>query len=118
MTFSDYRAHAPPLYKALKILQFKDIVLLQIALFMFDFNNDLLPKPFHYYFTKINETHSHFTRYSIQNFHLPSFSTNYGKSSLRYVGARVWSSIDTEVKNLNRSNFKNKIKSKFFLTYL
>ena len=118
MTFSDYRSHAPPLYKSLKILQFNDVVIIQTALFMFDFYNNLLPKPFHRYFKKINETHSHFTRHSLQNYYLPTVSTNYGKSSLKYLGTKVWSAIDNSLKNLNRFKFKKALKEQCFSTYL
>ena len=52
MTFSDYRTHAPPLFKYLGILQFQDIVYTQNAIFMYDFHNNLLPAPFSNYFKK------------------------------------------------------------------
>ena len=118
MTFSDYRTHAPPLFKYLGILQFQDIVYTQIAIFMYDFHNNLLPAPFSNYFKKLSDVHSYHTRHSTLNYYLPSISTNYGKSSLKFSGISIWNDIDIKLKNLNRATFIKTVKQICFQKYL
>ena len=117
MTFSNSRSHAPPIYRPLRILQFKDIVFTQIALLMYDYYQSSLPPAFHSYFQAISTMHSHGTRQSKSNFYIPSISTNYGKSSLKFNGAKIWNSIDESLKLLPRNSFKKNIKENCFLSY-
>ena len=39
-----YRIHTEPLFKSNQILKFEDMYTMQISLFVYDLNNDLLPK--------------------------------------------------------------------------
>ena len=41
-----YRSHTEPLFKSNQILKFEDMYTMQISLFVYDLNNDLLPKSF------------------------------------------------------------------------
>ena len=41
-----YRSHTEPLFKSKKILKFEDMYTMQVSLFVYDLNNDLLPKSF------------------------------------------------------------------------
>ena len=41
-----YRSHTEPLFKSNQILKLEDMYTMQISLFVYDLNNDLLPKSF------------------------------------------------------------------------
>ena len=41
-----YRSHTEPLLKSNQILKFEDMYTMQISLFVYDLNNDFLPKSF------------------------------------------------------------------------
>ena len=41
-----YRSHTEPLFKSNQIQKFEDMYTMQISLFVYDLNNDLLPKSF------------------------------------------------------------------------
>ena len=41
-----YRSHTEPLFKSNQILKCEDMYTMQISLFVYDLNNDLLPKSF------------------------------------------------------------------------
>ena len=44
--YSRIRSHTEPLFKSNQILKFEDMYTMQIFLFVYDLNNDLLPKSF------------------------------------------------------------------------
>jgi hypothetical protein len=110
MTFSHYRAHAATLYKSLGILQLQDVIFIQMAKFMYDYNNNNLPCAFINYFKHSSEVHHHFTRYSVYNYQMPSARTNYGKFSLRFTGVKIWHQIDDHIKLMNKYNFIKRLK--------
>ena len=119
ITFSHFQAHAPPLYKSLGILQLKDIVFIQIALFMYDYLNNHLPQAFQNYFMSSSETHSYETRYAGNlNYYLPNVNTNFGKFSLKFLGPKIWSCIDGNIKQSSRSFFVKKLKRDILDAYL
>ena len=118
MSFSHFQAHAPPIYKSLRILQLKDIVFTQIATFMYDYYNNLLPSAFTNYFTEISAIHNHNTRSSKLNFYLSAVSTNYGKFSLKFTGVKIWNSIEESVKQLHRKPFIKTIKENCLSNYI
>ena len=43
ITFSDFRAHTSPIFKQLSLLKLCDVVELQTALFMYQYNKGILP---------------------------------------------------------------------------
>ena len=117
MTFPHPQTHAPPLYRNLNILQFSDIVFIQISKLMFDYYNNSLPSAFSNYFKGVADVHSSQTRHSRHNLFTPSVSTNYGKFSLSINGVKVWNSIDDLTKTMKRDAFKRKIRHDCFLSY-
>jgi len=108
---------APPLYKFLKIIQLKDIVFIQIALFMYDYISNNLPTAFSNYFKLSADAHTHNTRYTLHNLKLPAIRTNFGKFSLKFSGPKIWSSISNETKQLSRSLFIKTLKNNFLDLY-
>ena len=80
LTFSNYNDHSNPLFKALEIIKFEDVIFLHNATFMYDFHSGTLPPAFSNYFTVVNKRHKYNTRLaSRSSYTLPPIRTNYGK---------------------------------------
>ena len=88
MTFSKYQDKSKPLFQSLKILDIHELNMYLIALFMYSYFSNILPKYFNDYFTSNKNIHSHDTR-SASNIFIDYKRTNYGKFSLKYRGANL-----------------------------
>ena len=85
------RSHSDHLFKELNLLKFQDINTYLIGKLMFKvYNDDLVI--FETWFEKNNSFHDYNTRQKDQ-YHIPSFKTKFGQSSLRFSGATIWNSI-------------------------
>ena len=70
----------------------------------------LLPNAFVNYFTVNSEIHSHNTRVR-DNLHLDSFSTNYGKRTVKYKASTMWNQLPSSLKVFSSVKyFSNKLK--------
>ena len=67
ITNSDFLANTDPLFEKTGILKLEDIFKLQMASLMWDFENGALSQCFSRYFTKVNQRHSHSTRFASSN---------------------------------------------------
>ena len=93
ITFSNYNDHSKPLFKALEIIKFKDIIFLHNAIFMYDFHSGTLLLASNY-FTAVNRRHKYNTRLaSRSSYTLPPIRSNYGKFSIKFQGAKIWPSL-------------------------
>ena len=118
ITFSNFDQHSSPLFKALKIVKFPDLVTYLIAIYMYKFHNQLLPGVFASFFTKVDAVHSYNTRHSAKlTYYLPKARTNYGKFSIRFQGPKIWNAINDETKKLSMSLFKKRLKQGFIEAY-
>ena len=73
---------------------------------MFKFENHMLPYCFYNYYDKINSVHQHLTRYSTDgNFFLHSVTKQSGKQRLQYIGAKLWSTVPSDIKKLSFNSF-------------
>ena len=99
MTFAEFKEHTNPIFIDLKILKFHDIVWLQTAIFMHDFHHSDLPVVFNQFFLFVNKRHGYNTRSASRlNCSLPHVRTSYRKFSIKFVGAKVWNSLDEDLK--------------------
>ena len=64
ITFSCYFEQTEPLFKKLKILSFKKLVIQRILLMMFQYSLGIFVKPITLLFTRNDEIHHHNTRHS------------------------------------------------------
>ena len=62
ITFANHNDHSNPLFKALAIIKFEDIIFLHNAIFMYDFHSGTLPPAFSNYLTAVNKWHKYNTR--------------------------------------------------------
>ena len=111
ITNSNFLAHTDPLFKKMKILPIHDMILLNVASFMFMVSyNVYLPGSFTEYFITNCRIHNYQTR-SASDFHLPLHRTETSKNSLFYHGPVTWNNIPLAIKEGNRLNsFKHKFK--------
>ena len=78
ITFSHYLEPTESLFKDLKILAFKELVIQRILVLMFKHNIGIMPKPISSLFTKTTEIHTYNTR------HCSSLHPAIGKSEATY----------------------------------
>ena len=118
MTFSKIDQHSSPLFKSLEIVKIYDLVVLNIALFMYKFHNRILPSCFSSLFTQLNTIHYHNTRLAKkESYYLPKVRTNYGIFNIRYQGPKTWNSLPEDLKSLKLNYFKDMVKKSFINEY-
>ena len=74
---------------------------------MYQTFNGNIPQKIDKDFIKLTSFHKHFTRHTINKFHLPQVNTCYSHKMLSFAGVKVWSKIDPDLKNLGWLSFKN-----------
>ena len=85
---------------------------------MYEYYSGNLPSVFDSFFTKVKERHSYNTRLaSKSSLSLPRVRTNYGKFNIRFSGAKVWNSIDEQIKKLSKARFKKELKNSLLESY-
>jgi len=67
ITFSELDSYSSPLFKSLGLIEFFDIALFQIVIFMYQFHNNVLPVAFHSFFTKVTSIHNYITRFAAKH---------------------------------------------------
>ena len=108
ITNQNYKAHANPLFKKLKILTIFDIHKLEIAKYMFktiQHHAGTTPSSF----TPLTSLHNYFTRNSNTNFFIKRSNTELGKKCKQVIGARVWSEVPLNIKSLPFPMFVKKV---------
>ena len=99
MSYSEYNAHASPICKKLKMLKFKDIVLMSTAKLMYRVTTKLVPVNITVIFTKFYYMHQHNTRFN-RNFCIPKFRTKLRSFTLCIIGPKVWNNLDESIKQV------------------
>ena len=118
-SFADFREHSTPLFSALNLLKFNDIVKFQTVTFMHDFSQGNLPPSFDSFFLSISNRHKYNTRLASckLNYSLPSVRTNYGKFNIRFSATKAWNSLDENVRTFKKTKFKKHIFSEIINSY-
>jgi hypothetical protein len=119
MTFSGFREHTSPIFKALNLLKFLDLVHVNTASFMFQYGSGNLLADFCGFFTLIKNNHDYTNRLAFTNayaIHAP-VRTNYGIFNIIFCGLKVWSSVDESLKSLCLKTFKRKLKEHILVSY-
>ena len=124
LTFSEMKAHTNPLFKALKILKFKDQIELFNCLFVHDQINKALPTNFKDYFISRKNLNNLRTRSSIRaKLFIPSInSTRYGRHSIKHSCILSWNNTidkfpNTDFSIIKRSDLKKLITNYFLESY-
>ena len=104
ITFTNRYTALKPLYNSLSLLNITNMIKLERGKFMHKYVHNALPSTFHNYFSEIAHTHS--TRLATNfNFDLLMLRTDRGQISIKYMRAKEWNLIPTELKQI-KSNTK------------
>ena len=110
ITFSVYLAPSMPLFQQTNILAFEKLVIQRIALMMFKYSKQDLPRPIQNLFSVNNEVHTHLTRSST------ALRTPRGEREERYRtfsfrGVYIWNHISQNVNiDVSYASFKHIVK--------
>ena len=95
-----------------KILNVESLYLYELGLFMFKFNNNLLPDNFKNYYKSVKNVHNYHTRSSETNFFLPRFNSKIGHKSLSFQGSKLWTKLPLSLKSISHfGKFQHELKS-------
>ena len=113
ITNSPYLEHATPLFFKLNLLKIHAICNLEIAKISFQIKNKMTLHDSQI-FCLATQMHKHHTRLSSKkNYFIPRKRTDFGKKLFSFVGPKVWQIVPNELKLLNFSQFKRKLKLHF-----
>ena len=95
INFSDFKAHSEPLFKKLDILKFKDNIILQNCLFVYDYLKGNLPNSFIDAFRIVDETYPNITQSAVTGqLTIPTHkTTRYGLKSIYKRCIDSWNMI-------------------------
>lgn len=107
---TSYLAHTSPLFTELKLLPIEKLIKLQLAIFMYSWSNNLLPKIFDELFIYNREIHQYPTRRR-ENIHIGPVRTSLVQKSFLHEGPKLWNELPLHIRSLPTLNsFKNQIK--------
>ena len=110
VTHSNYMSSTKPLFKKTNILPIYEMCNYNVAKFMYQCYNNLLPKPFEAFFLFNKDVHAYNTR-NKDKFHLPLMRKQVTKLSIFYEGPLLWNTIpDHVIKSKSLNQFKRKYK--------
>ena len=114
---SQYLAHTDPIFKSLRLLKISDINLIQTAIFMYKFKQNILPSYFKQMFQCNMQIHSYNTRIS-ENYHLYNPRITLSYRSIRHKGPDIWHTLPNKIRQCSLlSSFKTKLKCHVLATY-
>jgi hypothetical protein len=93
-----FDAHTNPIFKALKILKFDNIYLLQLGKFMYLYQNKLLPQSFDNLFLRTNQVHKYDTCNS-NLYHIPFCRTKIRQFSVTYQAPNFFNSLSQNIRD-------------------
>ena len=100
-------------YSKLKVLKLDDMINMEIAKFMFKFNNQMLPDFSNKYFTKLDNFHSYNTKQTTRPEFFQYFvASESRRKTLHHVGLKVWKNVPKEFRHCSFSTYKKKILNK------
>ena len=113
-----YRSHTEPLFKSNQILKFEDMYTMQVSLFVYDLNNDLLPKSFRNLLSQnCLARHGIITR---QNNLIPQSRprTTFSSKLPKHNFTRIWNKTgSTLAHGKNKLTFKRLLKNRYLEAY-
>ena len=113
MYFADSKAHSAPLFVHSRILPVTMLYYLLVSSMMHDINNHRVPSNISMLFTRSEQVHHHFTRFSAAgNLYVKTSRTNQLLFSFARIGVRVWNSIPMKLRIKNRTPFKRELKNR------
>ena len=117
ITFAKKFCHVSPIFKALNLLKIVDIYQLELGKLMYQTFNGNIPQKIDKDFIKLSSAHKHYTRHTINKFHLPRVNNCYGHKMLSFGEVKLWSKLDPDLKSLGWMSFKKHFKRKLLEKY-
>ena len=117
ITFAKKFSHVSPIFKAPNFLKIGDNYQLELGKFMCQTFNDKIPPKTDKDFIKLSSVHKHYTRHTINKFHLSRVNTCYGHKILSFAGVKLWSKLDPCLRSLGWLSFKKHYKRKHLEKY-
>jgi len=112
-----YNSHTDPLYKQSHILKIADIFKLQACLFMWDYENNLLPQSFSKSFIHNYDINTeHHTRQS-KHIYIQQTRNEFSRNLPKYRYPKIWNSFIHLTDTLSRNHFKRTLKQVMLLEY-
>ena len=105
-------SHSLPLFKGLHLLRVSDFFKYKLLTFVYDSMTMMAPSCFHGYFSLSSTVYNHETRQSCRNdlYLIRKNTLRYGLGSIRYLGAKLWNELPTEIRaSASRFIFKKKL---------
>ena len=84
---------------------------------MYQTFNGNIPQKIDKDFIKLSSVYKHYTRHTINKYHLPQANTCYGHKMLSFAGVKLWSKLDPDLKSLGWLLFKKHFKRKLLQKY-
>ena len=111
ISLEHYRSHTGPLFEKHSILNVFDSFKLELGVFMYKHQTNLLPKTFSNYFIKHNQVHKYPTR-NAEDYSVHRTKKMFADRSIRITGPTLWNSLDTKIKHCKSTkHFRNEFKS-------
>ena len=111
----EYRFSTDKLHDEFELLKVKDIIKQEIATFVHNYFSDSLPPVFDDYFETLVHYHNRNTRNGSNLIRIPNHVTNIAASSIKIQGAKVWNSLNNDLKKIEKvKSFRNKFKISCF----
>ena len=110
MYFSDSRTHAIPLFLSSGLLPLNMLYFKHIATLMHDIFSHCAPPKISELFTRSDQIHSHYIRFSVLgNFHVQFLRLNKQLLYFSRIGTRIWNKIPPQLRELRKTLFKRKL---------
>ena len=98
------------LYQKYKILKIDDVYKLELGKFMYLYRVNDLPEIFETYFLSVDHAHHYNTRSkSNGNYFVNSVRTKSGKNSSKFLDARLWNQIESQLKFIFILSFQKRV---------
>ena len=106
-----YRYSTNHLHNELNILKVSDISKVDTLTFVHNYFNNKLPKVFNNYYNVFSNIHNINTRESDKHILISRHNSNFGHSTMKIRGAKLWNTTDTIIKSTkNAKNFRKQLK--------
>ena len=117
IAFENCYAPSSPIFLALQLLKLQDLFELKLLSFVYESVHEISVSCFHGLFSLVSNVHQHHTRQAAKSdiFLTRKFTLQYGLKSVRYTGAKSWSSIPIQIKQaVSIHTFRRQVKHYLF----
>ena len=115
ITGSPFNAHTSELFIKTNVLPLQKLYVMKIQLFLYKYNNSLLPTVFNDMFVQNREIHGHSTRNKTA-LHVPQIRLEIARRSLRYSATKIYNHFHQKIHYVTKlSRFKSDVKQYLLL---